>query len=49
MVEQKYIDYWRDRQNREIAESQAQVKQAWLDVERVAKDHKLNKTEYFVF
>ena len=37
MVEQRYIDYWRDRQNREAAESEALAKQAWLDVERVAK------------
>jgi predicted nucleotidyltransferase len=36
-VEQKYIDYWRDRQAKEAAASRALAKQAWEDVERIAK------------
>lgn len=37
MVEQKYIDYWRDRQAKEAAASKALANQAWADLERIAK------------
>jgi predicted nucleotidyltransferase len=37
VVEQKYIDYWRDRQAKEAAASKALAKRAWADVERIAR------------
>lgn len=36
MVEQKYIDYWRDRQAQQAVESERLVAQAWADVPRSA-------------
>jgi uncharacterized protein len=37
MVEQKYIDYWRDRQMQQQLNSAALAQQAWSDVEKVAE------------
>jgi uncharacterized protein len=36
VVEQKYIDYWRDRQAKEAAAAKALANQAWADLERIA-------------
>lgn len=36
-MEQKYIDYWRNRQAKQAAAPRALAKQAWEDVERIAK------------
>jgi len=36
MVEKKYINYWRDRQARQDAESKALARQAWEDVKHIA-------------
>ena len=35
MAEQKYIDYWRDRQAKQAAEAKALAKQAWVDVQQI--------------
>ncbi|MBW4582592.1 MAG: nucleotidyltransferase domain-containing protein [Tildeniella nuda ZEHNDER 1965/U140] len=36
MIEQKYIDYWRDRQAKQAAEAKALAQQAWIDVQQIA-------------
>ncbi len=37
MIEQKYVDYWRDRQAKEKQYHQALAAQAWVDVQKIAK------------
>jgi uncharacterized protein len=37
MVEQKYIDYWRDRQAKQNLESVELARQAWVDVQEIAE------------
>lgn len=37
MMEQKYIDYWRDRQMKQNIESAELARQAWIDVQKVAE------------
>jgi uncharacterized protein len=37
MVEQKYIDYWRDRQAKQSLESVELARQAWADVQEIAE------------
>ena len=35
-MQQKYVDYWRDRQARQFAESEELARQAWADVDAIA-------------
>jgi predicted nucleotidyltransferase len=51
MVEQKYIDYWRDRQKQQAAESEALAKQAWADLQQIAQllRSEFGATEIIVF
>jgi uncharacterized protein len=37
MLEQKYIDYWRDRQIKQAAASEALASQAWEDAAQIAQ------------
>jgi uncharacterized protein len=37
MMEQKYIDYWRDRQTKQKLESAMLARQAWADIQKVAE------------
>jgi len=37
VVEQKYIDYWRDLQAKQAADSKALARQAWADVQQIAR------------
>jgi predicted nucleotidyltransferase len=51
VIEQKYIDYWRDRKAKEAAASKALAKQAWADVEQIAKllTEQFGATQIIVF
>lgn len=51
MVEQKYIDYWRDRQVQQAAESERLAAQAWADVQHIAEilRTEFGATEMIVF
>jgi uncharacterized protein len=51
MVEQKYIDYWRDRQIKQAAQSEALARQAWEDIQQIAKllISKFGATQIIVF
>ena len=51
MAEQKYIDYWRDRQAQQVAESEALAKQAWVDLQQIVRllRSEFGATEIIVF
>lgn len=37
MVEQRFVDYWRQQRQREVAQIEAAKQKAWSDVQRVAR------------
>ena len=37
MGEKKYIDYWRDRQAKQAADSKALARQAWAHIQQIAR------------
>jgi uncharacterized protein len=51
MVEQKYLDYWRDRQAQQQAEIAQHIQQAWVDIAAIAQQlrAKFGATEMIVF
>jgi predicted nucleotidyltransferase len=51
MVEQTYLDYWRDRQTQQQAESEHHLQQAWVDIAAIAQQLRteFGATEIIVF